>query len=144
MFGSKKNTEPTQHAVKRFEESYVENVRHKSCPDIQDGKKKVRRPTQLFGHLGDTFTAYFLGLPTTRVESFYFSSYPIGAAEKHAFSMFGRTLVSLLPTLRSPRVVSMSTGVLDPLSCCLVSAYASIYVIWFKVSILKGPKHRQR
>jgi hypothetical protein len=76
------------------------------CHDIQDGKKKVRRRTQLFAHLENTFAAYFMGLPMTRVESFYFIGYPIGAVEKHAFSMFGRTLVSLLLTLRSWRVVN--------------------------------------
>jgi hypothetical protein len=38
----------------------------------------------------------YLGLEGTQVQSFYFSSYTVGLAEKQAFSMTGRTLVSVL------------------------------------------------
>jgi hypothetical protein len=87
---AKRAHSPPRMALKIWKKGYVDKIRI-FCHDIQEGKKKVRRPTQLFAHLGDTFATYFLGLPMTRVESFYFSGYPVGAVEKHAFSMFGRS-----------------------------------------------------
>jgi hypothetical protein len=67
---------------------------------MQEGKKNVRKPLSLFGAVGDTFVVYFFELLDTRVKSFYFSGYQKGLAEKQAFEVTGKTLVSMdrIPT----------------------------------------------
>jgi hypothetical protein len=62
---------------------------------MQEGKKKVRKPVSLFGSVGDTFVVYYFALLDTRVKSFYFSGYQKGLAEKQAFDVTGKTLVSM-------------------------------------------------